>query len=170
MAKNETVFSKDPSGKKLTVVRSFDASLAQVWQAWTDSTILDQWWAPQPWRAETKRMDFREGGSWLYCMVGPDGERSWCLEEFRTIQPQRLIIKRVCFCDEQGNRDSSFPFMYWEKSFSGDEEKATVHVELSFDSEADMQQIIGMGFQEGFTMAHGNLDRYLERHSSGAGK
>jgi len=73
MTKREAVFSKDLKTNKLTVIRSFDAPLELVWQAWTESEILDQWWAPKPYRAETKTMDFSEGGRWLYCMVGPTG-------------------------------------------------------------------------------------------------
>jgi len=36
-----------------------------------------------------------------------------------------------------------------------------VRVEISFAKEADMQAIIGMGFEEGFKMGLGNLDEYL---------
>jgi uncharacterized protein YndB with AHSA1/START domain len=60
MTKNETVFSKDLEKGNLTVVRAFDAPLEKVWKAWTTGGILDQWWAPKPYKAETKTMDFRE--------------------------------------------------------------------------------------------------------------
>lgn len=73
MSNKQTTIAKDAANKKLIVVREFDAPLAEVWKAWTDSSILDQWWAPKPWKAKTKTMDFREGGTWLYSMVGPDG-------------------------------------------------------------------------------------------------
>lgn len=72
MSNKQTTISKDAANKKLIVVREVDAPLEDVWKAWTDSNILDQWWAPKPWRAKTKTMDFREGGMWLYSMVGPD--------------------------------------------------------------------------------------------------
>ncbi|MDB5149731.1 MAG: hypothetical protein JWQ57_3751, partial [Mucilaginibacter sp.] len=62
MTNNEAVFTKDLQNKKINVVRTFNAPLNLVWQAWTESDILDQWWAPKPYRAETKLMDFREGG------------------------------------------------------------------------------------------------------------
>jgi uncharacterized protein YndB with AHSA1/START domain len=55
MTKRETVFSKDLQNKKLTVVREFDAPLERVWEAWTKSEILDQWWAPKPYKTETKK-------------------------------------------------------------------------------------------------------------------
>lgn len=99
MTKNETIFSKDLPNKKLTVVRAFDAPLDLVWKAWTESEMLDQWWAPKPYRAETKTMDFREGGFLLYRMVGPDEDTSWCKENFKTINlhkknnQQRFVLR-----------------------------------------------------------------------------
>ncbi|MDP4252983.1 MAG: SRPBCC domain-containing protein, partial [Bacteroidota bacterium] len=86
MTKNETVFSKDLPNNKLTVTRAFDAPPDIVWRAWTESEILDQWWAPKPYRTETKTMDFREGGFWLYCMVGPQGDRHWCRIDYVRIE------------------------------------------------------------------------------------
>jgi len=53
--------------------------------------ILDQWWAPKPWKAETKTMDFRAGGSWLYFMKGPDGNGQWCSVGFSAIAPKRAF-------------------------------------------------------------------------------
>ena len=67
--KPQTIFNKDIKNKRMYITREFAAPIANVWQAWTDSKLLDQWWAPRPFRAETKRMDFREGGQWLYAMV-----------------------------------------------------------------------------------------------------
>ena len=43
IATKETIYTKDPSNKKLKVVREFDAPLNKVWNAWTKSELLDQW-------------------------------------------------------------------------------------------------------------------------------
>ena len=48
------------------VKREFDAGLPLVWQAWTTAELLDQWWAPLPYKNKTKLMDFRNGGVWHY--------------------------------------------------------------------------------------------------------
>jgi len=59
----KTTYTVDRENKTIHVDRTFDAPLAQVWQAWTDHTIMDQWWAPKPWHARTKTMDVRSD-SW----------------------------------------------------------------------------------------------------------
>ena len=157
-----TTIDKLPSGKELLVTRFFDAPVANVWQAWTDDRLLDKWWAPKPWRAETKSMDFRKGGIWLYTMIGPNHEPpATCRVDFGTIEPQKSFIAKVAFCDEDGNLIDGFPKMHWQVRFQPTDSGTTVIVDIRFETEADLQKIVEMGFKEGFTMAHGNLDELL---------
>ncbi|MDB5119344.1 MAG: ATPase [Sphingobacteriales bacterium] len=159
--KNQTTISKDLENKKLMIVREFDAPLEQVWKAWTDSELLDQWWAPKPWKANTKSMDFREGGFWLYYMQGPEGEKSYCRFDYQTIVDHQSYTGVDCFCDENGNATGEFPSMSWKNEFSESDGVTKVEIEVSFSSVADLEKIIELGFNEGFTAAHGNLDELL---------
>ena len=47
-------FVVDKENNKVNVSREFAAPISKVWPAWTQSLILDQWWAPKPWKAKTK--------------------------------------------------------------------------------------------------------------------
>jgi len=163
MTNKVPVFSKDIPKKQLTVVRDFDAPVDLVWKAWTERDILDQWWAPKPWKAETKSMDFRVGGRWLYCMVGPNGEQHWCRVDFHMIKPQVSVASTSVFCDEEGHSNTDMPTMNWLQQFSQTAHGTTVTVVLTFDNEASMEKIIVMGFQQGFSMGMSNLDEYLIR-------
>ncbi|MBN9298455.1 MAG: SRPBCC domain-containing protein [Filimonas sp.] len=164
MINKETIFSKDLPNKRLTVERSFDASLDLVWKAWTESEILDQWWAPHPYKAVTKTMSFKEGGYWLYAMTGPEGDKQWCVENFKTIEAQKRITNTVSFCDEAAKINTAFPTMSWEKKFHPNGETTVVKVDINFDKEEDLKTIVEMGFQEGFKAGLDNLDHYLETH------
>lgn len=162
-ATKETIISKDLENRKLLVVREFDAPLDQVWKAWTESDLLDQWWAPKPWKANTKTMDFREGGSWLYYMEGPDGTKSYSRADFKTIDTQRSFSGDDYFCDENGNQTKDLPGMHWKNTFSQTETGTKVEVGITFASAADLEKIVEMGFKEGFTAAHTNLDELLSK-------
>lgn len=157
----ETVYTADTAAAKLKVVRSFDAPPAQVWRAWTEAELLDQWWAPRPWQAVTKSQDFSEGGRWHYYMEGPEGEKHHCWAEYSQIVPQQRFNMVDGFESEQGQPDQSLPEMRWQLRFIDGGETTRVEVELSFDSKEDMDKIIQMGFKEGFGAAHGNLDELL---------
>ena len=158
----QTQVTKDLANKKVTVVREFEAPVPKVWEAWTNTRLLDLWWAPKPWRAETKKMDFREGGVWLYCMVGPEGERQWCHVGYETITTNKRFTGIDAFCDEKGNLNNDLPVMHWDVMFSNTSSGTSVRVEIKFSSVSDLEKILEMGFEEGFTAALGNLDEVLE--------
>jgi uncharacterized protein YndB with AHSA1/START domain len=158
---HETVFRKDPEAKKLHVTRQFNAPLEKVWRAWTESELLDKWWAPKPWKAETKSMDMRSGGHWLYAMVGPEGEKHWSSVKFISVVPQQSFASTCVFSDENGTPLDNTPPMHWLVEFSGSGDITTVEVELQFNTEEGMQKIIQMGFEGGFKMGLSNLDELL---------
>jgi uncharacterized protein YndB with AHSA1/START domain len=106
-------------------------------------------------------MDFREGGRWIYSMVGPNGETHWALTEYRKVVPLKGIELHDAFGDEAGNINTEFPQMDWKVAFKSSPDGTKVEIEIKYSSKADMEKIIEMGFQEGFTAAHGNLDELL---------
>jgi uncharacterized protein YndB with AHSA1/START domain len=163
ITKKQTEIQQDLANKKLLVSRDFDAPVDVVWRAWTEKEFIDQWWAPKPWKARTKTMDFKEGGTWLYCMEGPDGEQQWCRADFTTIVHQKYYEGSDAFSDEHGNINNDIPVTDWKVAFSPTATGTKVNVELKFKSEADLQKIVEMGFKEGFTAAHENLDTLLEK-------
>lgn len=154
-------FAVDKVNRKIKVERSFDAPIDLVWAAWTESEILDQWWAPKPWRAETKSMNFKEGGRWHYCMVGPEGERHWCLFDYKKIVPEKSYSGLDAFCDENAIINPQHPRMSWDNHFKQQGDETIVNCDISFEKIEDLETVISMGLQEGFTSALENLDQYI---------
>lgn len=154
-------FTVDKENKTIHVTREFAADLARVWDAWTKPELLDQWWAPRPYRTVTKSMDFREGGRWHYAMVGPENETHWCLNDYRHIDVQKSFSGLDAFCDENGTINTDFPRTIWRNVFTADGDTTMVSISLAYDDLADLEKIIELGFREGFTMALGNLDELL---------
>jgi uncharacterized protein YndB with AHSA1/START domain len=155
-------FSVDKENARVNVEREFAAPVDKVWAAWTQSELLDQWWAPRPWKARTKSQDFREGGSWLYAMVGPEGEEHWAKIDYDKIDPKKSFKAYDAFCDENGNINTEFARSLWTNTFSEADNTTTVSVSIQYDKYEDIEVIMQMGFKEGFTMALGNLDELLK--------
>lgn len=156
-------FTVDKVNKKINVEREFAASVNKVWAAWTQSELLDQWWAPKPWKAETKSMDFKVGGRWLYAMVGPDGTKHWSCADFKSIDAHQNYSLIDGFCDENGKLNTDFPQTFWSNSFKETDDTTTVYIELKFDTVEDLEKLIETGFKEGFTMGLSNLDELLAK-------
>lgn len=155
-------FTVNKENSTVNVKREFAADLDLVWEAWTNPEILDQWWAPKPYKTETKSMDFREGGMWLYSMAGPNNERHWCKAVYKTIEPKKSYSYTDYFCDEKGKVTDNFPNSFWTNVFSGQTDTTTVNITIKYESLEALEKIIEMGFKEGFTMAMQNLDQYVE--------
>lgn len=158
-------FLVDKENRKIKVQRSFNAPIDLVWSAWTEAEILDKWWAPKPWRAETKSMDFKEGGRWLYCMIGPEGERHWALFDYDKIIKEKSFSGSDAFCDENAQIADTMPRSFWENNFTDKTDSTIVDIEISFKELSDLETTIQMGFKEGFTMGLENLDEYLKSQS-----
>lgn len=151
-------FAMDKENSAVLVTREFAAPVALVWNAWTTAEMLDKWWAPKPYRAETKTLEFKVGGHWLYAMVGPESDKIWCRADYLSIDSQKSFSASSAFCDESGKVSTDFPVTTWHNSFTQEGNKTKVTIRLQFDSVMDMEKYIELGFKEGFTMALGNLD------------
>lgn len=159
----KTSFKKNPANNTMLVVREFAGAIEEVWRAWTTDEILDQWWAPSPWRAVTKSMDFREGGAWLYYMQGPEGERHYARMDYKKISAPEIFEGVDAFCDENGVENSDIPGMNWKVQFKSSTNGTVVEINITARSQKDLEAIIQMGFEEGFSAAHQNLDELLAK-------
>lgn len=59
--------------RAMVLERMIEAPVAAVWAAWSDPKALPEWWGPDGFSCRTKRIDLREGGEWVFDMIGPDG-------------------------------------------------------------------------------------------------
>lgn len=53
----------------ITMERTFDATLEEVWALWTTKDGLESWWGPDGFRVEVHTLDLRPGGSLRYSMI-----------------------------------------------------------------------------------------------------
>ena len=155
-------FTVNKETKTVNVKREFAATLDLVWDAWTKPEILDQWWAPKPYKNKTKSMDFREGGCWLYCMISPKDEVHWCKNDYLKIDTKKSYTGLDAFCDENGNVNTEMPRTTWTNSFSENSNKTLVTIVAKYDNLEDLDKVIEMGFKEGFTMGLNQLDELLK--------
>lgn len=154
-------FKVDKNNNSIHVKREFAAEVALVWEAWTNPEILDQWWAPKPYQTKTKSMDFREGGTWHYCMISPSNEVHWCRADYQKITTKKTYSYLDAFCDEQGKINMDMPRTQWNVAFKATPNQTTVTIDLKYTSLEDLEKVVALGFKEGFGMALGNLDQYI---------
>lgn len=154
-------FLVDREKNTITVKREFAAKRQLVWDCYTKSELLDQWFAPKPFTTKTKSMDFRDGGHWLYAMVEPDKNEYWGRMDYLSIRPIESYTALDGFCDESGTLNPELPRANWDVTFSDLAERSLVQTVVSYNSLADLEQVVQMGMQEGLTSTLERLDELL---------
>jgi len=160
MSSVQNTFVKDLANNKIVVTHYCDADLETVWEMWTQPELLELWWAPKPWKAETINMNFKVGGHWLYEMVGPNGEIAYSIIRYASIIPRRMLEAIHALSNAEGGVDTVMPQTDWRIAFTetGDGVDVTVSI---VGSDANMQKLVEMRFEQGFMMALENLDEEL---------
>lgn len=60
-------------GSSIRAERTFAAPVEKVWETWSKSEHLENWWGPFGFTTTTQEFDFRPGGHWKHTMHAPDG-------------------------------------------------------------------------------------------------
>ena len=153
-------FTVDKATRMVFVKREFNAGLSLVWDAFTKPEILDQWWAPKPWTSRTKYMDFKVGGRRFYAMVSPDGQESgWQIQDFTSISPKTNFKYLSVFADKDEN--PHLPGSNWDLNFSEQNGITKVSISIYNESLERMEQMLEMGFKEGFNATLNSLEQLL---------
>jgi uncharacterized protein YndB with AHSA1/START domain len=93
---------KPSATREATITRTFDAPRNRVFQMWTDSERMAQWWGPKGFTNPVCEVDARPGGAIRIHMRAPDGVVYPMTGTFRAIAaPERLAFASVAE-DEQG--------------------------------------------------------------------
>jgi uncharacterized protein YndB with AHSA1/START domain len=145
--------------RTVLVTREFDADQSLVWDAFTKKEILDQWWAPQPYKSVTKFMDFKVGGRRFYAMVSPEGQERWQVQKYTSINPKTNFKYFSAFADKDENPE--LPGSDWDFNFSEQNGTTTVRITIYNESLARMEKMVEMGFREGFTQTLNYLGTLL---------
>lgn len=154
-------FRVDKESNTLTIKREFQAGRQLVWDCYTKSELLNQWFAPSPMTTKTKSMDFRVGGHWIYAMVDPEGKEYWGRNDYIEIRPIDFYSAWDGFCDETGTLDQSLPRASWNATFTDMGQNTLVENIVKYNSLADLETVIQMGMKEGLESTLARLDVLL---------
>ncbi|MEP0987541.1 SRPBCC domain-containing protein [Ekhidna sp.] len=158
---NKTTFTEDLENNRLIAVRTFDVPVEKVWKAWSDPAILCQWWAPQPYTCQIDEMDFKEGGYWIYNMVGPEGDLHRGRMDYLKIELHKQLEAEDYFVDEDGNASTGIPPMQMSVKFDSNASSTTVTSITTFASAEAFKQMAEMGMAEGWELACNQLEALL---------
>ncbi|WP_147804630.1 SRPBCC family protein [Alkalicoccus halolimnae] len=159
-------------GRNLIIERTFNVSKDMLFQIYSSSAHLEQWWGPRGWETTNYKFDFRPEGVWHYCMRCADesqgefyGQEAWGKGIFKEIVENEKIVYTDMFSDKEGNMDDRFPSVLVTIMFKEADAGSVLHVYSEFPTKEDMQKLKDMGMVEGFTSQLDRLEEYLDEIS-----
>jgi uncharacterized protein YndB with AHSA1/START domain len=96
-------------------------------------------------------------------MVSPDGEKHWSRADFISIAKEKSFSSKGGFSDEHGVINPAFPQNVWENTFVPVDHKVRVDTLLTYETLADLEKDLEMGFKEGMTIDFEQLDQLLAK-------
>lgn len=61
--------------RRITLERSFKATLDEVWELWTTKDGIESWWGPDGFTVKVRKLELRPGGELLYAMTATAPEQ-----------------------------------------------------------------------------------------------
>lgn len=159
---NATTTLTTPSDREIVITRVFDAPRATVWKAWTEAKYLTQWWGPNGWSLPVCEVDLRPGGTWFYCMQGPDAMQSCGVSVYQEIVAPERLVYTDAFADAQGNVVKTMPEALITLEFIEDGGKTTVRSVTLYASAENRDTVLKMGVLQGITETLDRLEVLLK--------
>jgi len=131
------------------------APRSAVWSAWMNPETLPQWWGPDGFSCRTSRIDLRQGGEWVFDMIGPDG----------TVYPNHHLYGEVRVEERLG-----YALLWGENgpkhadawaSFEDEDGFTKVTLAMVFSTAAEFQEAKGFGAVELGLQTLGKLDSFV---------
>lgn len=142
---------------ELLFVREFNAPRELVFDVWTQSQHLTQWWGPNGFTLTTEPMRAAAGVSWKFTMHGPDGTDFPNHIIFTEVtRPDRLVYKHS---DDNGSIGVSFEVTIL---FEAIDHKTQLRMHMVFESVEALEKVAReYGAIEGAEQHLERLKQYL---------
>jgi uncharacterized protein YndB with AHSA1/START domain len=145
----------------IQVSRKLDAPRELVFDAFTDPDKIGQWWGPNGFTTTTKKMEFKEGGEWIFTMHGPDG----------TDYPNRIMYTEInrpylIKYDHSGNRPDEEVHFQQTIKFEEVNGQTKVTLNLLFPTLKAKEEAAEFGAIEGGQQTLARLGEFLQNSKS----
>ena len=78
---------------ELKMTRTIGAPVSKVFQAWTDPTLMQRWFAPHPYEVREAEADVRAGGKYRFVVASADDGPHTTTGEYLEVELNRRLDK-----------------------------------------------------------------------------
>ena len=147
--------------RDLMLTRLIDAPREKLYRAWTDATLLKQWFAPLPYTTPVAELDVRPGGSAFIVMRGPDGKDLPNRGTYLEVVPNQRLVSTDAYV--KAWEPSEKPFMTLILTFEDEAGKTRYTARARHWTVADREAHEKMGFHQGWGICTDQLTALVAR-------
>jgi uncharacterized protein YndB with AHSA1/START domain len=143
-----------PAEREVRTERIFHAPRERVWRAYTDPTLLAQWWGRGN-RVVIERMEVMRGGHWRFVEHAPEGVHGF-EGRYREVTPPECLVQTFEWDGMPGH------VVVETVTFEDLGDGRTRIVTLSlFHTTEERDGMLGSGMAQGLSESYAALDRLL---------
>lgn len=157
------IFNQDQKSASIYLMKIFNTDVSPVWNHFSEASLLDQWWMPEPLMCETLNMNFIEDGSWNYAIVSPENKRQFAGVRYHEVNFHRSFDWTDFFTDEAGNIDQNLPSSNWLIGFTGIDAGTKLTVNIHFPNAEEMEKTMKMDFENRVRTSLNQLEDLLNK-------
>ncbi len=146
------------AARTMLLERVVRAPRSVVWSAWMNPKTLPLWWGPEGFSCRTQRIDLRQGGEWVFDMIGPDGTVFPNHHLYLDVKPEERIGYSLLW-GENGPKHADA----WA-SFEDRDGATKVTLGMVFSTAAEFHEAKGFGAVELGQQTLGKLERFILSH------
>ncbi len=158
--------------REFVISRVLDATRDRVYRAWTDPSVLSQWWGPRGYTNPVCETDLRPGGVWRITMRSPEGVEYPIKGVYReVVEGRRLVLVEdwkdhpVEFLETIRKAVGGNPTTEALNTVTFDEHgsKTKLTIRTHFETPAVRDAMVKMGMNDGWSQSLDRLEEQLVR-------
>lgn len=149
--------------KQIIIERTFSAPVQKVWDAWTKTDQIANWWGPEGFSTRVEASDLREGGTWRYVMIEGTSGKEYPSEGVIT---ELIELEKIVTTDEFGEEMASNPDLphgiITTALFEEVEGGTKLTVQIDHPTLEDKEKHANMGVVEGWNSSLNKLEKLIQ--------
>lgn len=148
----------EPGKHAITMTRMFDAPRALVFKAYTDPTLIPQWWGPRNLTTIVDKMEVKKGGVWRFVHRDAEGNEY----AFNGVYHESVAPERIVYTFEFEGMPGH---VLLETVIFEEQDGKTLLTDIAvFQSIEDRDGMLSTGMEDGATES---MDRFAELLAKG---
>lgn len=160
MPTKKTTITAEPGKQEILVTREFDAPRELVFKAFTDSTLIPQWWGPRSLSTEVDTIEVRPGGQWRFINRDAEGKEYAFHGVYHEILAPERIIDTFEF---EGLPETGHVTLETMRLEELPGRRTRLIVQSVFQSVADRDGMLQSGMEEGLDDTYDRLAELLKK-------